>query len=100
MVVIRCAALSEIVGRPVTEKLSRIRTDVELKVSDESLETWVQQAIQDNPSLKSTISAVDVANAAVRGGKGGHYPTLSLNLSAQNTNEAITTPWPPRPTAT
>ena len=81
------AALSEIVGRPVTEKLSRIRTDVELKVSDESLETWVQQAIQDNPSLKSTISAVDVANAAVRGGKGGHYPTLSLNLSAQNTNE-------------
>lgn len=81
------AALSEIVGRPVTEKLSRIRSDVELKVSDESLETWVQQAVQDNPSLKATISAVEVAGAAVRGGKGGHYPTLSLNLSAQNTNE-------------
>ena len=81
------AALSEIVGRPVTEKLSRIRSDVELKVSDESLDTWVQQAIEDNPSLKSTLSAVEVAGAAVRGGKGGHYPTLSLNLSAQNTNE-------------
>ncbi len=81
------AALSEIVGRPVTEKLSRIRNDVELKVSDESLETWVNQAIQDNPSLQSTISGVEVANAAVRGAKGGHYPTLSLNLSAQNTNE-------------
>ena len=81
------AALSEIVGRPVTEKLSRIRSDVELKVSDESLDTWVQQAMQDNPSLRSTLSAVEVAGAAVRGGKGGHYPTLSLNLSAQNTNE-------------
>ncbi|WP_219064105.1 TolC family outer membrane protein [Pseudomonas sp. UMAB-08] len=80
-------ALSEIVGRPVTERLSRIRTDVEFKVSDESLDTWVRQAVIDNPSLKSTISGVDVANAAVRGGKGGHYPTLSLNLSAQNTNE-------------
>ncbi|KFE57154.1 TolC family outer membrane protein [Pseudomonas syringae] len=81
------AALSEIVGRPVTEKLSRIRNDVELKVSDESLETWVRQALQDNPSLKASTSAVEVAGAAVRGGKGGHYPTLSLNLSAQNTNE-------------
>ena len=81
------AALSEIVGRPIKEPLSRIRSDVELKVSDESLETWVQQALVDNPSLKSTISAVEVADAAVRGGKAGHYPTLSLNLSAQQTNE-------------
>lgn len=83
------AALAEIVGRPVTEKLSRIRNDVEFKVSDESLETWVNQAVIDNPSLKSTISGVEVANSALREGKGGHYPTLSLNLSAQNTNEGF-----------
>lgn len=81
------AALSEIVGRPVTEKLSRIRTDAEFKVSDQSLETWVQQALQENPSLQANIHAVEVAEAGVRGGKAGHYPTLSLNLSAQNTNE-------------
>ena len=83
------AALSEIVGRPVTEKLSRIRSDLELKVSDESLETWVQQAMQDSPLLKSAISAVEVANAAVRGGKGGHYPTLSMSVSLQNTTEGF-----------
>ena len=81
------AALSEIVGRPVEEKLSRVRSDVELKVSDESLDSWVELARTDNPSIKANQSAVEAAEAGVRGGKGGHYPTLSLNLSAQNTNE-------------
>ena len=80
-------ALSEIVGRPVTEKLSRVRSDVELKVSDESLDSWVQLARTNNPSIKANQSAVEAAEAGVRGGKSGHYPTLSMNLSAQNTNE-------------
>lgn len=90
------AALSEIVGRPVTEKLSRIRNDVQLKVSDDSLETWVRQAVENNPSLQATVSGVEAAGAALRGGKGGHYPTLSLNLSAQNTNEGYNNALAPR----
>ena len=81
------AALSELIGRPVTEKLSRVRNDVELKVSNESLESWVNLGVTENPSLKANQSAVEAAEAALRGGKGGHYPTLGLNLSAQNTNE-------------
>jgi len=81
------AALSEIVGRPVTERLSRVRGDVELKVSDESLDSWVQLAQTENPSIKANQSAVEAAQAGLREGKGGHYPTLNLNLSAQNTNE-------------
>lgn len=81
------AALSEIVGRPVKEKLSRVRNDVELKVSEESLDSWVQLATSTNPQIKAGESAVEAAGAALRGGKGAHYPTLSLNLSAQNTNE-------------
>lgn len=81
------AALSEIVGRPVKEKLSRVRNDVELKVSAESLDSWIDLATTTNPQIKAGESAVDAAGAALRGGKGAHYPTLSLNLSAQNTNE-------------
>jgi outer membrane protein len=80
-------ALSEIIGRPVTEKLSRVRDDVELKVSAESLVSWVDLAITENPAIKASESAVEAAEAALRGGKGGHYPTVSLNLSAQQTNE-------------
>lgn len=81
------AALSEIVGRPVKEKLSRVRNDVNLKVSDESLEKWVELAQIDNPSIKANQNAVEAAEAGVRGGKGGHYPTLTANLSVQQTNE-------------
>ena len=81
------AALSEIVGRPVTERLSRVRNDVQLKVSEQSLESWVELAQSQNPNIQANLSAVEAAEAGVRGGKGGHYPTLSLNLNAQNTNE-------------
>lgn len=80
-------ALSEIVGRPVKEKLSRVRGDVDLKVSTESLDTWVSFGIAENPSLKATESALAAAEAALREGKGGHYPTLGASLSAQNTNQ-------------
>lgn len=90
------AALSEIVGRPVTEKLSRVRDDVQLKVSDQTLESWVQLAQTENPSIKANASAVEAAQAGLREGKGGHYPTLSLNLSAQNTNEGYNNALAPR----
>ena len=90
------AALSEIVGRPVTEKLSRVRNDVDLKVSAESLESWVNLGVSQNPSLKANQSAVEAAEAALRGGKGGHYPTLGVNLSVQNTNEGYNNALAPR----
>ncbi|SDT46575.1 TolC family outer membrane protein [Pseudomonas prosekii] len=80
-------ALAEIIGRPVNEKLSRVRNDVELKVSAGSLESWVNLAITENPSIMASESAQEAAEAALRAGKGGHYPTVNLNLSAQQTNE-------------
>lgn len=79
-------ALSEIVGRPVTERLSRVREDIALAVPGESLTTWVERAAQENPALKAKESALDASTAALREGKGGHYPSLSVNLSAQRSN--------------
>jgi len=89
-------ALAEIVGRPVKERLNRIRDDLELQVSAHSLETWVRDGMALNPALKANESGVDAAGAALRSGKGGHYPTLSLNLSAQQTNEGYNNSLAPR----
>jgi outer membrane protein len=89
-------ALAEIVGRPVKEKLNRIRDDVQLRVSAQSLETWVREGVAQNPALKANESGVDAAGAALRSGKGGHYPTLSLTLSAQQTNEGYNNATVPR----
>lgn len=89
-------ALAEIVGRPVKERLSRVRDDVQLKVSAQSLETWVREGVAQNPALKASQSGVDAAGAALRSGEGGHYPTLSLTLSAQQTNEGYNNALVPR----
>ncbi len=78
--------LSELVGRTVAEKLSRIREDVALQVPGESLDIWIDRAVATNPALKARESALAAAEAAVREGKGGHYPQLSLNLSAQRSD--------------
>lgn len=89
-------ALAEIVGRPVKEKLNRIRDDVQLRVSAQSLEAWVRDGMALNPALKANESGVEAAGAALRSGKGGHYPTLSLTLSAQQTNEGYNNSQVPR----
>lgn len=88
-------ALAEIVGRPVKERLNRIREDLQLQVSAH-LETWVRDGMALNPALKANESGVEAAGAALRSGKGGHYPTLSLNLSAQQTNEGYNNSLAPR----
>ena len=89
-------ALAEIVGRPVKERLNRIREDLQLQVSAHSLEIWVRDGMALNPALKANESGVEAAGAALRSGKGGHYPTLSLNLSTQQTNEGYNNSLAPR----
>ncbi|MFL6607990.1 MAG: TolC family outer membrane protein [Pseudomonas sp.] len=89
-------ALAEIVGRPVKERLNRVRGDRQLQVSAQSLESWVRDGIALNPALKANENGVEAAGAALRSGKGGHYPTLSLNLSAQQTNEGYNNSLAPR----
>ncbi|WP_207886447.1 TolC family protein [Pseudomonas sp. 30_B] len=89
-------SLAEIVGRPVKERLSRVRDDVHMQVSGQSLENWVREGIAQNPALKASESGVEAAEAALRSGKGGHYPTVSLSLSAQQTNEGYNNSLAPR----
>lgn len=80
-------ALSEIIGRPVLERLHRVRDDVELQVSEQNVEQWIELAISQSPQISAAENAVLAAQAALREGRGAHYPTVSLSLSAQETNE-------------
>lgn len=78
--------LTELIGRPVTEKLSRVREDIELQVPAGTLEVWIDRALAANPALRASESALLAANAALREGKGGHYPSVSFNLSGLRSN--------------
>lgn len=88
--------LTELIGRPVSERLGRVREDIELQVPAESLEAWVDRALSSNPALKARESALLAANAALREGKGGHYPSLSLNLSGLRSNVGYDNSMTPR----
>lgn len=79
-------ALSEIVGRRIDERLSRVRNDVALQAPVAPLANFVSQAMEANPLLKAYQSGAEAADAAVREGKGGHYPQLSVSLSAQQSD--------------
>ena len=50
-------ALSEIVGRPITDRLSRIRNDIALEAPTLPLQNWIAEAIDSNPLLKAKESA-------------------------------------------
>ncbi|SEQ52305.1 outer membrane protein [Azotobacter beijerinckii] len=88
--------LAELVGRPVKENLSRIREDVQMQAPAESLDVWIERATAANPALKSRENALAAANAALRGGKGGHYPSLSLSLSAVRSDSGYDSNQSPR----
>lgn len=79
-------ALSEIVGRPVAERLSRLREDLQVQVPGDSMQAWTERALAANPALKAQSAALAAADAALREGRGGHYPSLSLSLSAQRSD--------------
>lgn len=89
-------ALAEIVGRPISEPLSRVRNDVQLQASTRPLQSWITQAVETNPMLKASQSGAEAANAAVREGKGEHYPQLSLSLNAQQSDQGYDNTQAPR----
>jgi len=89
-------ALAEIVGRQVTEPLSRVRNDVDLQAPTRPLQSWITQAMETNPMLKASQSGAEAANAAVREGKGEHYPQLGLSLSAQQSDQGYDNTQAPR----
>lgn len=74
--------LSEIIGRPVDERLSRLRSDAALKGPSRPMSYFVEQAIASNPLLKTYEYGADVAATAVREGQAGHYPQVSLSIGA------------------
>lgn len=79
-------ALSELVGRPITERLHRIGPRPSFTLPPHNREHWVQTALESNPALLAQKRAVDAAEAGVRQARAGHLPTVTLNLSGQRSD--------------
>ena len=69
------------------ENLEIAREDLPLVVPEPmNIDAWQDKALQNNFTLLSARYAVDAAQSAYDGSKGGHYPTLNLNASYGVTN--------------
>jgi len=64
------------------QNLKIAREDIPLIIPvPADIDTWQEKALKNNFSMQSTKYAVNAAQSAYDGSKGGHYPTLSLNAS-------------------
>lgn len=79
-------ALSELVGRPITEGLRRLGPNPAFSLPPHDREHWVRTALEFNPALQSHRKAVDAAQASVRQARAGHLPTVNLNLTGQRSD--------------
>ncbi|MDX9874764.1 MAG: TolC family outer membrane protein [Spongiibacteraceae bacterium] len=80
------AALAEVVGYPIDQRLERIRPDAEFRMPAMDEHYWIQAALSSNPALTARQQAVAAAEAGVGEARGGHLPTVSLYASAQQSD--------------
>ncbi|WP_144945339.1 TolC family outer membrane protein [Pseudomonas oryzihabitans] len=78
--------LSELVGRTVLEPLERINQKDPFIFDLRSISYWADKAMVSSPALAAKQKAQESVEAAIREAQGGHLPTVSLSLNAQNTN--------------
>jgi outer membrane protein len=76
-------ALTELTGQPVTD-LRALPADFrpELPAKYATVDQLVNEAVAQNPALKSQELKVSAAESSVSAARGGHYPTLSLGATA------------------
>ncbi|WP_408950944.1 TolC family outer membrane protein [Lysobacter sp. Hz 25] len=73
--------LSQITGQPV-RALKALPADFKPNLPEaQDVEGWVNNAVQNNPSLRAQDLQVRAAEIGVETARAGHWPTLSLNGS-------------------
>ncbi|AVI62944.1 TolC family outer membrane protein [Halomonas sp. GFAJ-1] len=74
-------ALAEMIGAP-PQQLVLLGSDLQLSRPDpDSQEAWETLAIERSPRLKAAELATEVANRSIDVRRGGHFPTLDLQLN-------------------
>ncbi|MCP1456237.1 TolC family protein [Pseudomonas kilonensis] len=79
-------AISELVGRDVSERFKRIGDNPAFSLPAQAQDYWVQTALDSNPALHAREHSVRAAEAAIDENKAGHLPRLGLNLTAQRSD--------------
>lgn len=79
-------AMSELLGREVTESVATLRDEVDVDWELTGLGEWIKKGLANNKQLQSSRLAVETARGRVKEASAGHHPTVSLNLNAQESD--------------
>lgn len=79
-------ALAELLGREVSEPLASLKEAVPVEWHFDEVEQWIADGVSRSPHLKAYREGVSAAEARVREAKGGHYPTVGFQISAQKSD--------------
>lgn len=79
-------ALREVLGI-IPAELSALRTDIEMQAPvPNSPEEWISTAVQHNLELQAMNLALEVSKKEITAQTGGHFPTIDLLYSYDNTD--------------
>lgn len=79
-------ALAEVTGKPLFG-LRGLASDFQPSLPDErEADKWVQLALDQNPTLRSRLLALDASEGDISTARAGHLPTLDATISYSDTS--------------
>lgn len=79
-------AMSEVLGRDVSEVLAPLKDGFFVDWQLGTLDDWLHKGLANNKSLESSRLAMEAARAGVKQAAGQRHPTVSLTLNAQESD--------------
>ena len=80
----RLTALANITGQK-PDSINLLDEDLKLALREmDSIETWIEIAVENNPNIKAAAKAVKAAERRIAVEKGERYPTVDLTLNYNN----------------
>lgn len=78
-------ALTQITGKP-TGELKKLREDLPMDApSPDDPNTWVQEALKNNPNVLSQQYTVEAAEHSISAARAGHLPTINATVTRGET---------------
>ncbi|SFS17707.1 outer membrane protein [Dyella sp. OK004] len=79
-------ALTQITGKP-TGELKKLREDLPMDApSPDDPNTWVQEALKNNPNVLSQQYTVEAAEHSISAARAGHLPTINATVTRGETS--------------
>lgn len=79
-------SLTQLINRPLFEKLDDFAEKIPFEPDEQPMEHWVEDGYKQSPQYRSLQEEVNSAHKLIKKNRSRHLPTVDLQLSAQHSN--------------